>query len=112
MSGRRSSPPPGPRAGSWSRLTSRRPAEDGEGTRIRFNDLGNLLLMYVLVWAYLAYTQYLVIWSENLPHEIHWYVPPELHEFDTQATAAPEALRDAMAASGGILGGAENRKAP
>ena len=31
--------------------------------------------MYVLTWAYLAYTQFLVIWSENLPHEIHWYVP-------------------------------------
>jgi hypothetical protein len=48
---------------------------DDEGTRLRFNDLGNLLLMYVLTWAYLAYTQYLVIWSENLPREIHWYVP-------------------------------------
>jgi len=47
---------------------------DDDETRLRFNDLGNLLLMYVLTWAYLAYTQYLVIWSENLPHEIHWYV--------------------------------------
>lgn len=40
-----------------------------------FHDLGNLLLMYVLTWAYLAYTQFLVIWSENLPREISWYVP-------------------------------------
>lgn len=46
-----------------------------DATRLRFHDLGNILLMYVLTWAYLAYTQYLVIWSENLPHEIHWYVP-------------------------------------
>jgi hypothetical protein len=51
-----------------------RAAED-DATRLRFHDLGNLLLMYVLTWAYLAYTQFLVIWSENLPHEIHWYVP-------------------------------------
>ena len=51
-----------------------KPAED-EATRLRFHDLGNILLMYVLTWAYLAYTQFLVIWSENLPHEIHWYVP-------------------------------------
>jgi hypothetical protein len=50
------------------------PAKD-EATRLRFHDLGNILLMYVLTWAYLAYTQFLVIWSENLPHEIHWYVP-------------------------------------
>ena len=40
-----------------------------------FQDLGNLLMMYVLTWAYLAYTQFLVIWSENLPREIAWYVP-------------------------------------
>ena len=39
-----------------------------------FHDLGNLLLMYVLTWAYLAFTQFLVIWAENIPKEIHWYV--------------------------------------
>ena len=39
-----------------------------------FHDLGNLLLMYVLTWAYLAFTQFLVIWAENMPKEIHWYV--------------------------------------
>jgi len=43
--------------------------------RSLFADWGNLLLMYVLTWAYLAYTQYLIIWAENLPHEISWYVP-------------------------------------
>jgi hypothetical protein len=37
-------------------------------------DIGNLLLAYVMTWAYLAFTQFLVIWSENLPHEIAWYV--------------------------------------
>jgi hypothetical protein len=40
-----------------------------------FRDLGNILLTYVLLWAYIAFTQYLIIWSENLPHEIAWYVP-------------------------------------
>ena len=48
------------------------------------------------------------VWGAYHTDKIHWYVPAELHEFDTQATAAPEALRDAMAASGGVLGGAEN----
>lgn len=38
-------------------------------------DLGNLLLMYVLCWAYLEYIQYLVIWAANLPHELQWYLP-------------------------------------
>jgi hypothetical protein len=31
--------------------------------------------MYVLTWAYLAFTQFLIIWAENLPHEIAWYLP-------------------------------------
>jgi hypothetical protein len=38
-------------------------------------DLGNLLLMYVLTWAYLAFTQFQIIWAENLPAEISWYLP-------------------------------------
>jgi hypothetical protein len=43
--------------------------------RQRFQDLGNLLLMYVLTWAYLAFMQFLIIWVGNLPREISWYVP-------------------------------------
>jgi len=48
----------------------------GRTTVVRrdFHDLGNLLLMYVLTWAYLAFTQFLIIWAENIPKEIHWYV--------------------------------------
>ena len=38
-------------------------------------DVGNLLLMFVLTWTYLAFTQYLIIWSEDLPDEIGWYLP-------------------------------------
>ena len=37
-------------------------------------DLGNILLMYVMMWAYLAFTQFLIIWAEDLPSEIGWYV--------------------------------------
>jgi len=40
-----------------------------------FVDFGNLLLMYVLTWAYLAFMQFLIIWVGNLPREIAWYVP-------------------------------------
>lgn len=40
-----------------------------------FQDLGNLLLMFVMMWAYLAFTQYLIIWAEDLPNEIAWYLP-------------------------------------
>jgi hypothetical protein len=38
------------------------------------NDLGNLLLAFVMVWAYLAFSQLLIIWAGNLPEEIPWYL--------------------------------------
>jgi len=41
-----------------------------------FNDLGNLLLAFVMLWAYLAFSQYLITWSGNLAEEIPWYPPP------------------------------------
>jgi hypothetical protein len=44
------------------------------GSRRVYRDLGNLLLVYVLCWAYLAFTQYLIIWAEDLPHETAWFV--------------------------------------
>jgi hypothetical protein len=40
-----------------------------------WRDLGNLLFAWVLSWAYLAFMQFLVIWAENLPREIAWYLP-------------------------------------
>ncbi len=39
-----------------------------------WRDLGNLLLAFVMLWAYLSFSQFLVIWSGNLPEEIPWYV--------------------------------------
>ncbi len=37
-------------------------------------DLGNLLLAFVMLWAYLSFSQLLIIWSGNLPEEIQWYL--------------------------------------
>ena len=39
-----------------------------------FHDLGNLMLAFVMLWAYLAVSQFLIIWSGNLPEEIPWYL--------------------------------------
>jgi hypothetical protein len=41
---------------------------------LQWNDLGNLLLGFVMLWAYFAYSQWLIIWSGNLPEEITWYL--------------------------------------
>jgi hypothetical protein len=42
---------------------------------LHFHDLGKLLLALVMLWAYFAYSQFLIIWSGNLPEEIRWYLP-------------------------------------
>jgi hypothetical protein len=40
-----------------------------------FHDLGKLLLAFVMIWAYLAFSQLLIIWAGNLPEEIPFYLP-------------------------------------
>lgn len=37
-------------------------------------DLGNLLLAFVMLWAYMSFSQYLLIWSGNITEEITWYL--------------------------------------
>ena len=39
-----------------------------------FHDLGKLLLAFVMIYAYFAFSQFLIIWSANLPEEISWYL--------------------------------------
>ncbi|MCW2242860.1 hypothetical protein [Azospirillum canadense] len=43
----------------------------GEGERM---DLGSLLIAGILLWFYLSFMQFLIIWEEDLPKEISWYV--------------------------------------
>ncbi len=38
------------------------------------HDLGKLMFAFVMLWAYLTFSQYLIIWSANLPEEIPWYL--------------------------------------
>lgn len=40
-----------------------------------FRDLGNLLFMFLMLWAYMSFSQLIIIWSANLPEEIAWYLP-------------------------------------
>ncbi len=40
-----------------------------------FHDLGKLLLMMVMLWAYFSVSQLLGIWIGDLPHEISFYLP-------------------------------------
>lgn len=37
------------------------------------HDLGKLLLAFVMLWAYISISQFIIVWSGNLPEEIPWY---------------------------------------
>jgi hypothetical protein len=39
-----------------------------------FHDLGKLMLALTMVWAYFNFSQFLIIWSGNLPEETGWYL--------------------------------------
>jgi hypothetical protein len=41
---------------------------------LHFHDLGKLLLALVMLWSYFAFSQYLIIWSGNLPEETGYYI--------------------------------------
>jgi hypothetical protein len=41
---------------------------------LHFHDLGKLMFAFVMLWAYFSFSQFLIIWSGNLPEEIPWYL--------------------------------------
>ncbi|MGB4990979.1 MAG: hypothetical protein WBO10_17210, partial [Pyrinomonadaceae bacterium] len=54
-------------------LQDRSPMNGVLGKR-HFHDLGKLMLALVMVWAYFNFSQFLIIWSGNLPEETVWYL--------------------------------------
>lgn len=40
----------------------------------QFQDLGSFLLTFVMLWAYMEFSQFLIIWGGNLSDEIPWYL--------------------------------------
>jgi amino acid permease len=56
---------------SW--LKAREPMNEVVQPR-HFHDWGNLTLALVMLWTYFAFSQYLIIWSGNLPEETTWFV--------------------------------------
>lgn len=40
----------------------------------QFLDQGKLLLAFVMLWGWFSLSQWLIIWSGNLPEEISWYL--------------------------------------
>jgi hypothetical protein len=63
---------------AFSILVARRLSGSGPLAEVasstRFHDLGTLLFTFIMLWAYLSFSQFLIIWSGNLKEEIPWYV--------------------------------------
>ena len=55
-------------------LVADRPPLSAVAGRPLLRDLGSLMLTFVMIWAYLAFSQLLLIWSGNLPSEIPYYL--------------------------------------
>jgi hypothetical protein len=54
-------------------LASRPPLE-GRFRAEHFHDYGKLLLAFIMIWAYFSVSQFIIIWSGNLPEETSWYM--------------------------------------
>ncbi len=54
-------------------LANKAPMNRILGSR-HFHDIGKLMLALVMVWAYFNFSQFLIIWSGNLPEETRWYL--------------------------------------
>ena len=52
-----------------------------------FHDYGKLMLAFVMLWTYMTISQYLIIWSGNLPEEITWYLDRSGHGWKAISTA-------------------------
>jgi hypothetical protein len=54
-------------------LSDKRPMDNVLGKR-HFHDIGKLMLAMVMVWTYFNLSQWLIIWSGNIPEETEWYL--------------------------------------
>lgn len=54
-------------------LANREPISDVITTR-HVHHLGNLLMAFTILWAYMAFSQFLIIWSGNLPEDNMYYI--------------------------------------
>jgi hypothetical protein len=51
------------------------------------HDLGKLLLAFTMFWAYVAFSQFLIIWYGNIPEETVWYQHRFVHGWQWVAVA-------------------------
>ncbi|MCX4239858.1 hypothetical protein [Paraliomyxa miuraensis] len=45
----------------------------GVVTPEHFHDLGKMMFAFTVFWAYIAFSQYMLIWYASIPEETHWF---------------------------------------
>ena len=66
-------------AAIWGVKVHKRKAWRGIITKEHLHDIGKLLFGFNCFWAYIAFSQYLLIWYANIPEETEFY-QPRYHE--------------------------------
>lgn len=51
----------------------------------QLHDLGNLLFAFTMLWAYMNFSQFLIIWSANMSEETPWYLARSSHGWQALA---------------------------
>jgi hypothetical protein len=96
--------------GAWAFGGLRHERPDPESGALVSEDLGNLFFGFVLLWIYLAFMQWLIIWSGNLPDEIGWYLRRSGGSWPTVLIAV--VLLHAILPIAGLLSGRVKRSPP
>jgi len=52
---------------------------EGLVTDEHFHDLGKLIFTFTVFWAYIAFSQYFLIWYSNIPEETAWFTNRTQH---------------------------------
>jgi hypothetical protein len=48
-----------------------------------YHDIGKLMFAFVVFWAYIAFSQYMLIWYGNVPEETEWFLKRQTGEWTT-----------------------------
>ncbi|MDX1440354.1 MAG: hypothetical protein R3284_10680 [Rubricoccaceae bacterium] len=54
-----------------------------EMTKEHIQDVGKFMFAFVVFWAYIAFSQYMLIWYGNLPEETQWFADRFTNGWDT-----------------------------
>lgn len=63
-------------------LMQRAGAMRDEITAEHYHDLGKLIFGFICFWAYIGFSQYMLIWYGNIPEETHWFWTRQVGPWD------------------------------